>query len=228
MKYIGIDLAWTYKNKTGVCIFDNKECIMLEAEVYTDEDLIRLIHRHQPCVVSIDAPLRVDNESGGRTVDSILMKTKINGHYLKLYASSKKYMTRVFSALRGVDIRSQLGSMTLGKDLLETFPTGIYLSLFPDLYLNKYKLSSRLKLADLLNHAMALATSIQTMGFTFDLELDEVKTKKAYKDQEDKLDAVLCAVNSFYHHHESSSKFEDESGCIVLANHDHRHTIHNL
>jgi len=216
MKYIGIDLAWTNKNETGLCIFEDKSCIFLDAKVYTNDELVTIIKDNEPCIVSIDGPLVVDNEKGGRSVDSILMKTPINDRYLKLYATSKTYMIRSFGGIRGVDIKTQLQSKVLGSDLLETFPTGIFLSLFLDIYDNKYKISSRLKLNDLKDNALSLLNRIKGLGFDFDLDLYDVNTKKAYKLEEDKIDAILCALNSYYHHHKQSLVFQDQSGCIVL------------
>ncbi len=42
MKFIGIDLAWTYKNETGLCVMDDTGNVLyLDAQVYSDEALLR-------------------------------------------------------------------------------------------------------------------------------------------------------------------------------------------
>ncbi|MCH4888134.1 DUF429 domain-containing protein [Acidaminobacter sp. JC074] len=215
MYYIGIDLAWTEKNETGICILEDNKCIYLESKVFTDDEIVGLILDYQPSVVSIDAPLVVKNEKGGRSVDSLLMKTPIHGRYLKLYATSRSYMLRVFQTIRGEKILEKVSSLKLGKDIVETYPTGIYLSLFPDLFENKYKLSSKKSLEEIKSNANKL---LQALGqsFDFELKLDGIQTKKDYKHTEDMIDGLLCAVNSYYLAHHKGSVFKDDSGCISL------------
>lgn len=217
MYYIGIDLAWTNHQPSGVCILKNKKVIFLEAKVYSDLDIVNLIKEHQPCVVSIDSPLVVSNDYGGRLVDSRLMKTKINNRHLKLYATSRTYMTRAFGGIRGENILNGLkGEFVLGKTITETYPTGIYLSLFPHLFDHKYKISSRLSLESLVTHACTLLSEIKAMGFDFEFSLDLVNTKKAYKLKEDMIDSLLCGINSYFLDHGKVLKFHDDNGCITL------------
>lgn len=220
MNFIGIDLAWTYKNETGICILDDKKQIYLEAKKFSDEMIVELIEKYKPCVVSIDAPLVVNNESGGRQVDSLLMKTKIHGRHLKLYATSRQYMTRTFGCIRGEALREQLEvkGFKLGDDLIETYPTGIFLSLCPTLFNHRYKLSSRLPLKDVIEHASGLISEISNLGFDIDLDPKGIPTKKAFKLFEDQLDGILCALNSYYLYHQESSIWSDDNGTIALPN----------
>ncbi len=215
MYYIGVDLAWTTKNETGICILEENKCIYLESEVFTDDEIVRLILNYQPCIVSIDAPLVVVNETGGRTVDSLLMKTCIHNRYLKLYATSRSYMLKTFKVIRGENILKKLPDFELGKTIVETYPTGIYLSLYPELFDCKYKLSSRNALEKLKFNAMTLVKELNK-SFEFKLDLEDIRTKKAYKHIEDKLDGLLCAVNSYYLDNQQCTIWKDESGCISL------------
>lgn len=217
MYYIGIDLAWTNHQPSGVCILKNKKVIFLDAKVYNDQEMIKIIEENQPCIVSIDSPLVVKNDRGGRLVDSMLMKRKINNRYLKLYATSRTYMTRAFGGIRGENILNGLkGEFILGKTITETYPTGIYLSLFPHLFDHKYKISSRLSLDSLVKHAKTLLSEIKAMGFDIDFSLDCVNTKKAYKLKEDMIDSLLCAINSYYLDIGRVVLFQDDNGCITL------------
>lgn len=222
MNYIGVDLAWTVKNKTGFCIInENKHVTLLDAKVYSNDELVELITTNLPSITSVDAPLVIKNETGGRKCDSALMKTRINGSYLKLYATSRKYMLSTFSTIRGEDIYRSLHdnhNFTLGNDIIETFPTGIYLSLFPNLFSHKYKISSRLSLEELLTNADLLISAIKKLGFTgININLSKVATKSKYKDYEDQLDGLLCAVNSYYLHRKESLIFRvDDNGIISL------------
>lgn len=214
MKYIGIDLAWSSKNETGICIFEDKRCIYLASEVFSNDDICKLINEHQPCVVSVDAPLVVQNETGGRKVDSALMKTKIHGQHLKLYATSRSYMLRVFGEIRGEELLDKV-HLTLGENIVETYPTGVFLSLFPKDFKSKYKLSSKLSLDDLIVNSQLMMNNIKSLGFDFNLSFIG-KTKKAYKHYEDQLDGILCAVNSYYVYHKQAYVFFDDNGVITL------------
>lgn len=214
MKFIGVDLAWTYKNETGICILEEKKCIFCDAKVYSDEMIIELMEKYVPCIVSVDAPLVVKNESGGRSIDSVVMKTKINGRFLKLYATSRSYMFRTFKAVRGETLLEK-SDLVLGENIFETYPTGIFLSLFPEIYDQRYKISSKLPLLKLIENSNKVLEHIRSLGFEVDLD-NEVATKKKYKVFEDKLDSVLCAINSYYLYHGSSLCFKDDSGFITL------------
>jgi len=221
MYYIGVDLAWTYKNETGLCVLDeNLNCIICEAEVYSDIELIKIINSYELKIVSVDAPLIVKNESGGRKCDSLLMKYAIHKRYLKLYATSRSYMLRTFKVIRGEVLYHLLlkEGAVLGKDLTETYPTGIFLSLMPDLFDRKYKLSSRLSLELLLAHAEDVINRLSCLGVkNIPIDLETIKTKKTYKHVEDQIDALLCAVHCHYFDKGKSINFEaDGNGFISL------------
>ncbi len=223
MNFIGVDLAWSRKNPTGFCIINpSKEILFWDASRYSNDQLIQLILNYQPAITSIDAPLVVNNETGGRACDSLLMKTPIHGKYLKLYATSKKYMLSTFGAIRGQDIYKELEEVhgfSLGSHIVETFPTGVFLSLFPELYNMKYKISSRLPLSELIDNANQLLNAIKNLGFMLpDLNLQVITTKSSYKNYEDKIDALLCSLNSWYTYLGQAMTFScDNNGFTTLA-----------
>mgnify|MGYP003518627779 CR=1 FL=1 len=42
--FIGIDLAWTYNNETGICFINqNGEITLLKSEVFDDSEIINII-----------------------------------------------------------------------------------------------------------------------------------------------------------------------------------------
>lgn len=216
--FIGIDLAWTYKNPTGICVFDEQlKCLYLEAKLFSDQEIQQLVSTYKEVYVSVDAPLVVRNETGGRACDSLLMKTRIHGRQLKLYATSRSYMNRTFGGVRGELLGKLLGS----DQVYETYPTGIFLCLMPHLFDNRYKLSSRQDLRILKTNMAAVIAALHAMGYDFTIPVSTIETKKAYKYYEDLLDAVLCAVNShqvFLNKHRSYQC--DDNGNIVLPDHN--------
>jgi len=225
MKFIGIDLAWTYKNETGLCVInEDKQIEVLVAKAFSDEELISFVNEYTDVIVSIDSPLVVKNETGGRAVDSMLMKEVIRGRYLKLYATSRSYMLKTFGQIRGEDIYQALSKesrLVLGENIIETFPTGIFLSLFPEIFDKRYKISSKLSLEDLKANAILLISKVEKLGFTgISIDLEGVDTKKAYKSFEDQLDGLLCSINSYYFYHNQSSIFKcDDNGITALPDH---------
>lgn len=89
MNYIGIDLAWTYKNESGICIISDKGKIELcEAKVYANEQLVQIINQYSKdsALVAIDAPLIVENDTGSRKCERELQSNKINGFQVSIWS----------------------------------------------------------------------------------------------------------------------------------------------
>ncbi len=41
MRFIGIDLAWTYKNETGICVMNEAgEIEYLDSAIFSDEEIV--------------------------------------------------------------------------------------------------------------------------------------------------------------------------------------------
>lgn len=76
MFFVGIDLAWSEKNLSGVAVFEgNKETIQFRCAniLHADSDILDFIKGsvgEKPALIAIDAPLIVPNESGRRIVDA--------------------------------------------------------------------------------------------------------------------------------------------------------------
>jgi len=67
---VGIDLAGSPKNPTGICVLRDKAETKL---VYTDEEIIEEVKKAKPEVVAIDAPLWLSN-GPWRLCEILLMK----------------------------------------------------------------------------------------------------------------------------------------------------------
>ena len=167
MKFIGIDLAWTYKNETGLCILDGSGKIdYLDAQVYTDEDMVEIIKKYadEDLCIAVDAPLVLENETGAREADRLLSKAKINGNQVKLFMANRNFFIKHYKQVRGEVLAGKIKKALddsgtrntkfgfLAKDnqntLIETFPTGIICGLFPEIYPVKYKVKGKVPYAD--------------------------------------------------------------------------------
>jgi len=207
MKFIGIDLAWTYKNETGLCIInDSGKIEYFESAVYSDDDIVEIIKRHcgdDTMYIGIDAPLIVNNEKGSRAAEREFMRYKIHGHHLSLFVASRGFLIRNFGVIRGEVLMNKImnaipavkSTSTFDKErsvIVETFPSGICLGLFPELYPIKYKVKSKIPYEETKHQMMRLLEKIRPLGVEV-----EVFDKKNHKHVEDKVDAFLCAYGLY-------------------------------
>jgi|HubBroStandDraft_6_1064221.scaffolds.fasta_scaffold09415_6 predicted RNase H-like nuclease len=82
MKFVGIDIAWSERNPSGVAVIDfNGTLTRASGDVRSNDDLCEFagLEDHGDAVVAIDAPLIVKNATKQRTVEREL--TKIFGPY---------------------------------------------------------------------------------------------------------------------------------------------------
>ena len=241
--FIGIDLAWTYNNETGICFINqNGEITLLKSEVFDDSEIINIIQDienidEKSITVGIDAPLIFPNdELEYRTAERKLKSTKINGFNLSSFQVSKNYMKRIYGHARGEKITFELirknnkfkytNRLFENKyEVIETFPTGIPAALFPEIFPCKYKIKG--KIADSIREYNILYEKIYELeklqiikNFSKHFFKINVKiTRKEYKNIEDKLDSFLCALGIFLVFHEKAEDiyFGDlDSGVIFL------------
>lgn len=239
MKFIGIDLAWTYKNESGICVMDeNGEVLLLESAVFSDEDIVNVVktYRDDILYIAIDAPLVVNNETGSRQAERDLLRGRINGHRLFAFNSNRTFMIKTYKGIRGEVLSNliidQLPNISIGinerqSSIIETFPTGIVSGLFPDIFPVKYKRKKGMTFEEtvgqmkLMTERLALLEQQNIIsGFSSKLIVDEMTiTRKYHKHLEDKLDAALCALGLYMIYKELAvpRKFgTDENGFILI------------
>ncbi|MCB8814733.1 DUF429 domain-containing protein [Desulfosporosinus shakirovi] len=242
MRYIGIDLAWTYANESGICVIaDNGEIVYSESQVFSDEMIADIVaeHAREGAIVGIDAPLIVNNETGSRYCDGAIMREKIHGKNLSVFTCSKSFMLNHFGVVRGEEvvkaIRKRMPAFALTGDLtnkkhviIETFPTGITLGLFPDAFPIKYKIKHKIKfettktemgrMVNLLKRLSDFNLPVHNIEDFFNHSLSiQAMSKKGFKNLEDKLDAFLCAYASYWLANYKGKVFgDDRDGFITI------------
>lgn len=239
MKFIGIDLAWTYKNESGICVMDESgEVLILESAVFSDEEIVNIIKTYsdEKLHIAIDAPLVVNNETGSRQAERDLQRGRINGHRLFAFNSNRTFLTKTFKSIRG-EVLSKLitehlpnisiGMYEEGSSIIETFPTGIVSGLFPDIFPVRYKRKKGMTFEETVGQMVLLIDRIAMFeeqniikGFSEKLLVDETTiTRKFHKHLEDKLDAMLCALGLYMIHKKLAAprKFgTDKDGFILI------------
>lgn len=71
--FVGLDLAWSERNRTGAAILRNGTLMDVTGELTDDASIEVWLARHlppsAPAVIGVDAPLRVPNDHGRRRAD---------------------------------------------------------------------------------------------------------------------------------------------------------------
>lgn len=228
MHFIGIDLAWTYRNESGVCIIDKSGNIVhLSSDVYSDEQLVSIIEQHagNGAVIAVDAPLIVNNETGSRSCERLLNSDRIHGKRLSCFHSNRSFMEGHYGCVRGEKLVSAIKNVNPGFKVspnlwdndccvIETFPTGIFLGLFPEHYPIKYKVKNgvpinsirlemtrMLELLNKLNIIEKHELRINNISEYFN-KLSDVMflSRIQLKHLEEKVDAFLCAYGAYWCH----------------------------
>ena len=241
MHFIGIDLAWTYKNESGICIIDDSGKILLcESNTFSDEAIAEIVKQYSKggAIVAIDAPLIVKNNTGSRFSDRAIMSEKIHGRNLSVYSCNREYMAKTYGSIRGEKVVSEIMQLVpefvltpnindKSHCIIETFPTGICLGLFPDAYPIKYKIKSKIPFettqSEMIRMVGVLAKLADLNPSVINVE-DHFKdgqisslSKKNFKSLEDRVDALLCAYAAYWLTFKSGKVFGDEiEGFIVL------------
>lgn len=244
MNYIGIDLAWTDHNETGLCVIDQHGTIVeMMAMQWSDEEIVDFIKQWDgPLRIAIDAPLIVPNSKGTRTAEQALTQSKIHQHRVRAFHVSRTFLTQTFKRVRGEDlltkIRSNLSeetSIQLNDDthyVVETFPTAITASLFPQAYPFHYKEKKHVNFKMALQGLKRLHECLIQLedngllqGYTVRMTIDwNNVSRRAKKHYEDQMDALLCAYALFRIHTNTETYprvfGKWETGAIVIPYQD--------
>ncbi|MDI1289136.1 MAG: DUF429 domain-containing protein, partial [bacterium] len=86
MHYVGIDLAWGQRARTGVALLDASGRLVSSSSVRTDDEIVEFLGddaRGPGLIVAIDAPLIVPNEAGQRPCER-----EVNAHFHRFHAGA--------------------------------------------------------------------------------------------------------------------------------------------
>lgn len=243
MKFVGIDLAWTYKNETGICIMsDDGEIEYLNSAILSNEEIVNLIkyYCNERICIAIDAPLIVKNETGSREAERNFMRNKIHGHNLSLFVASRSYLTKTFGEIRGETLLKLILNEIPGIEIntmvseekstvIETFPSAVCCGVFPEIYPVKYKLKRTVPYNETQYQMNRLLSRLRKLeeeegivkNLVSELKLNNIELcSKNHKHIEDKVDAFLSAycIYSIYKKIANPLVFGDvEGGFITIS-----------
>ena len=72
--FVGVDLAWGYRARTGLAAVDETGRLLDVTSVRTDEEILGWMAARDPAVVAVDAPLVVTNATGMRECERAIAR----------------------------------------------------------------------------------------------------------------------------------------------------------
>jgi predicted RNase H-like nuclease len=221
--FVGIDLAWGYRARTGLAAVDESGRLLDVTSVRTDDEVLAWVDAHAPAVVAIDAPLVVTNETGMRECERAIARAY--GRYgASCHTSNSTRMPSPRGAALAAGrwaVDARLGRP--GPVCIEVYPHAALVGLFELPYRVAYKkgpVASRRTgfgvVVGLLEGWAALdldgepwrRLTTQLSAATRQVDLDRA---------EDELDAVVCAGVALLHHRGELVVYGDPLAGHVVA-----------
>lgn len=224
MFFVGIDLAWSTKNGSGISILegDEKKAELVSAEVlHSDDELVDFIRskvKDAEAFVAIDAPLIVPNDKGRRKAEEIVGKF-FRKYDAGAHPSNRKRLSSWTGTIRGEEITNILkkegflhdpyiNQFEKSRKLFEVYPHPSMVVLFNLDKILKYK-SKPNRDHDFLCRAFNLyqshmkelekaRPSLKIPKKILNMDVKKLKGKKL-KNYEDLLDSIFCAYIAYYY-----------------------------
>lgn len=195
MKYIGIDLAWSQKNNSGIALLEENKLLFCDV-MKGIENISEFVNQYPDSIVGVDAPLCVDNETGNRTIEKEFLKDFAR-YKLGVYPVNKQLLGKSGS-IAGVELTTKI-YQKLGSTLFEVYPHATILQLFHGKVLPYKRKKGRdtnfiKKQLNLLQNYL-----LEVIDGDFAVDISKLKGCKL-KEHEDKLDAIVCAYTVYYCH----------------------------
>ncbi|MCB9362790.1 DUF429 domain-containing protein [Candidatus Woesearchaeota archaeon] len=213
MFFVGLDLAWSNRNPSGVAII-NEHLQIVHISIHdSDANILKTIFsiiQKSPTIIGIDAPLIVPNEDGSRPGEQLLNK-EFRKHHAGAHPANRKRLSSWTGSIRGEDISIALEQRKFtqsflnkpkesGKRFYEVFPHPATITLFRRDKIIPYKN----KPGRTYESRWQAFKEYQNAFYKL-LPCDFLKQKvigmrgRALKDYEDQIDALLCAYIVFFY-----------------------------
>jgi len=223
MYFVGIDLAWSPKNGSGVAILEGnkKQAKLICAEsIMSDEEIIDYILKKikdKPALISIDAPLIVPNETGRRIPEELTGKL-FRQYDAGAHPSNRPRLSMWSGTIRGEEISKALEKKGFKQDpyieqyeetkkFFEVYPHPSMVVLFNLKKILRYKAKPKrdydfryTEFKKYLSELENLEKKNPSLVLSKDIlntNLETLKSQKL-KDFEDTLDGIFCAYLSYY------------------------------
>ncbi len=226
---IGLDLAWSARNPSGVATLEveigDPQAPNLTGHLrdnrllQTDQEIVDYIQAQaggDPCLVAVDAPLRVPNPSGQRRAEAELNRV-FRAYAAGAHPANRRLLAKngqvrgeaLVQALSRYGFREQasIEQGSLARQITEVFPHSAMVSLFGLSRSLPYKARPRRAWLQreqawrlYQQHLRALASadpSLQGHEPLLQVEVGSLRGRQL-KNYEDQVDALLCAYIALY------------------------------
>lgn len=225
MVFIGLDLAWSPRNRTGAAILQEHTIVAYTGQLGSNEEILAFVAPYvqaaTSAVIAVDAPLRVPNLTGSRCCDQALSAEwrrfeagalPVNRRLLAFDGEVRgETLVALFARHYGFVECAPLPQQAAGRYICEIFPHPAHVRFFGLAKTLKYKARSGRshdeRLAEFVRYQQLLGSLQQATPPLCGLDdLLAVKlhilTGRALKAYEDTLDAITCAYTAAYlwHH----------------------------
>ena len=212
MHFVGVDLAWGHKQRTGLAVLDAEGHLVHLSSVHTDEEIRDALapYVEGPCVVGIDAPLIVTNPTGSRLAEQELARD-FRRFEAGAHPSNTGKPEFADGVTRGATICRMLRldmDPRSGRErrAIEVYPHPATVVLFGLSKTLKYKSkpgrsldSMRSELLILMNHVERVVPPDVTWR-ALRTQVENATTKADLGRVEDQVDAVVCAYVALFAH----------------------------
>ncbi len=235
MLFVGIDLAWSERNKTGLAILegDKKSARLISSDILSsDKDIIEYVKtnvKDKNAFIAVDCPLIVPNKKGRRIAEEVV------GNLFRKYdagahPANRERLSSWTGKIRGEEITKLLIKENFSHDpyikkfenkrkVFEIYPHPSMVVLFNLDKILRYKAKPKrdykfryIEFKKYQKHLKNLEKARPSLYLTKEIinkNVEKLKGKKL-KNYEDMLDAVFCAYIAYY------SWFNPEK-CAVLG-----------
>ncbi len=221
--YLGIDLAWGDKQRTGLAVLDDEARLLHLSTVRTDDEIKAALAPYlgPDCIAGIDAPLVVTNATGSRPAEQALSRD-----FRRFEAGTHPSNTgkpEFANGTRGARVCERLG-LVVHETGLEVYPHAATIALFGLDKTLKYKAKPGRDLDLLRGELLRLMGLVETVVQPDDAwaalraSVETAMRKSELRLAEDQVDAVVCAYVALYADRwpERTTSYGDpESGVIV-------------
>ena len=209
--FIGIDLAWSPANPSGIVVLDEYARLIEYRYTGNPDAIFELTARYPDAVIGVDAPLIITNAAGHRPNERAFLKTFAR-YGLGLHAANTTLFAKRFPRYTGFDLYKRL--KTAGFDfkngnLFEVYPHATVLALFNNGRVLRYKAS--VPRTDRITALKRLQTALfeaVTVPNEYHAAIETLKGKRL-KAEEDFLDSLVCAYTLWHCAKNSCYRFGD-------------------
>ncbi|HEX6291799.1 MAG TPA: DUF429 domain-containing protein [Herpetosiphonaceae bacterium] len=222
MRFIGLDLAWSFRNPTGAAVIEGDATsgrLLTTRLLRGDDEVIAFVVEHAgdaPALVAIDAPLSVPNQAGRRPaeveISKLFARYHAGAHPVNRNRLARDGIVRGEVLLerlldQGFIHRTEVAAQVPIRQIVEVYTHPAIVSIFDLDRIIRYKARPRRTHDERLAEFAAYQARLRSLAQADPALLHADKllatelaplSKARLKDYEDLLDGVMCAYIAHY------------------------------